>query len=74
MYTGNPSTDTFANSEDPDEMPHNMAFHRSPPFVKVKKILDKKYILFFENYNTTPQDMYNGLSQAHCINSEGKIH
>ena len=28
LYTGNPSTGTLANSEDPDEMQHNAAFHQ----------------------------------------------
>ena len=28
LYTGNPLTGTFTNSEDLDEMPHNAAFHQ----------------------------------------------
>ena len=28
LYSGNPLTSTFANSEDPDEMQHNAAFHQ----------------------------------------------
>ena len=28
LYTGNPYTGTLANSEDPDEMQHNAAFHQ----------------------------------------------
>ena len=28
LRTGNPKTGTIANSEDPDEMPHNAAFHQ----------------------------------------------
>ena len=28
LNTGNPITGTFTNSEDPDEMPHNAAFHQ----------------------------------------------
>ena len=28
LYMGNPKTGTFTNSEDPDEMPHNAAFHQ----------------------------------------------
>ena len=30
--------------------------------------------VFFENYNPTPLDMYNGLSQVYCINPDGRIH
>ena len=33
---------TFANSEDPDEMPHNAAFHQGLLFVKVKKDIQTK--------------------------------
>ena len=28
LYSGNPLTSTFANSEDPDIMQHNAAFHQ----------------------------------------------
>ena len=28
LYTGNPETGTFTNSEDQDEMPQNAAFHQ----------------------------------------------
>ena len=28
LYTRNPITGTFTNSKDPDEMPHNVAFHQ----------------------------------------------
>ena len=30
--------------------------------------------IFFENYNLTPLDMYNGLLQVYCIKQEGIIH
>ena len=40
---------------------------------KVNKILRQKNI-FFLNYNPTPLDMYNGLSEVYCIKPEGKIH
>ena len=48
LYTGNPSVGTFANSEDPDEMQHNAAFHQCL-FVKVKKdLLTKEYNIFLK--------------------------
>ena len=28
LYLGNPKMSTFANSEDPDQMPHDAAFHQ----------------------------------------------
>ena len=33
LYSGNPLTSTFANSEDPDEMQHNTAFHQGLQFL-----------------------------------------
>ena len=39
---------TFANSEDPDEMQHNAAFHQSLHFVKVKKIFRQKNAIFLK--------------------------
>ena len=33
-------------------------------FVNVKKIFRQKNTIFLENYNRTPLDMYNGLSQV----------
>ena len=43
-------------------------------FVKVKKNIRKKIQYFLENYNLTPLDMYNELSQVYCIKPEGRIH
>ena len=63
---------TFTNSEDPDKMPHNVAFHQSRVYTVWfgKKDLQK----FFLNYNPTTLDMCNGLSQSYCIISDGSIH
>ena len=41
--------------------------------VKVKKIFRQKKTIFFENYNQTHLDMYNGLSKVYCIKPEGRI-
>ena len=67
---------TVANNEDQDEMQHIAAFHKmSILFIKVKKIFRQmNTILFCENYNLTPLDMYNGLTEAYCIKPEGRIH
>ena len=49
---------TYANSEDPDRMQHNAAFHQGYA-VKIIKICRKKNtIIFFENYNLTCLDLY----------------
>ena len=67
---------TFANSEDPDEMHHNAAFHQGlhcwfvclfchyvPNQYTVCKGKNKtKVYNMFVNYNLTHLDMYNGLS------------
>ena len=53
---------TFTNSEDPV----------STLFVKVKMIFRQKNRIFFENYNLTHLDMYNGLSKVYCIKPEGR--
>ena len=66
---------TFANNEDPDEMQHNAAFHQGLHCLKnIKKGLQTKEYNIFENFNLTPLDLYNGLSQVYCIKAEGKIH
>ena len=41
--------------------------------VKVKKIFRQNNTIFFLNYNLTPLDMYNGLSQVYCIEPEEKF-
>ena len=63
LYSGNPLMRTFVNSEDPDEMQHNAAFHQGL-HCKGKKDLQTKESNIFENYNLTPLNMYNGLSQV----------
>ena len=40
---------------------------------KGKKDLRQKNTISF-NYNLTPLDMYNGLSQGYCIKLEGRIY
>ena len=64
---------TFENSEDPDEMQHNAAFHQGLHFVKVKRDFRKKSSIFFKLYPDTP-DIQNGLSKVYCIKPEGRIH
>ena len=41
---------------------------------KGKQDLLTKENNFLGNYNLTPLDMYNGLSQVYCIRPEGRIH
>ena len=62
----------FTNSEDPDEMKHNAAFHQGLHRLLRQKRSGKKY--FFYNYNLTPLDIYNGSSQVYCIRQKGRTH
>ena len=66
---------TFSNSEDPDEMQHYAAFHQGLHcFCEGEKDFQTKEYNIFENYNVTPLNMYNGLSQVYCIKAEAIIH
>ena len=46
---------TFANSEDPDKKQHDAAY----TVCIGKKDFRQKNTIYFENYNSTPLDMYN---------------
>ena len=59
------------NSVHLDEMQHNTDFIRVFTVCKDKKYLQTKD---FENFNRTPLDINNGLSQVYCIKPEGRIH
>ena len=54
FWIRNPITGTLTNSEDPDEMPHNAAFHQDPHCLlrhnrsSEKEILYIKYNIFLE--------------------------
>ena len=75
LYSGNPLTSIFANSEDPDEMQHNAAFHQGLHSIcKGKKDLQEKKTIYLENNDLTPLGMHNGLSQLYYIKQEGRIH
>ena len=54
LKTRNPIMGTLANSEDPDEMPHRMAFHQGLHclllHVKAKLIFGERNV-FLGNYN-----------------------
>ena len=62
----------FANSEDPDEMQHNVAFHQCLHCLLRYKGPSDKNTIFFKYFNLTPLDMYNGLSQVFSIKPEKK--
>ena len=47
LKTRNPNVGTFANSEDPDEMPHDVAFHQGLHFLLRQKQSSEKEIQYF---------------------------
>ena len=47
-------TGALANSEDPDEMPHNTAFHQSPMFAKTKSIFRERNTIWGEIITCDP--------------------
>ena len=51
-----------------------LLFIRVYTVCKGKKDLQTKEYILCSNYNLTPFDMCNGLSQVYCINPEGRIH
>ena len=69
---------TLANSEDPDEMLHNAAFHRGLQCLlgQKKGSFLKRNTILFGNYNlvTLGYYIYNGPFQIYCIKPEGRIH
>ena len=65
---------TFTICEDLDEMPHHAAFHQGLHCLLRQKSSDKNIQYFKKNYNLTPIDIYNGLSQVYCMEPEGRIH
>ena len=62
---------TFANSENPDEMQLNAAFHQGLHCCDGKIDLQIKEYVFL-NYNLTPLDMYNGLSKTSLYQTKRK--
>ena len=59
-----PGTSTLTNSDDPDEMQHNAAFHQGLHcFLRLKKSSYNRIQNCFVNYNLSPLDMYNRLSK-----------
>ena len=45
---------TLANSEDPDEVPHNWAFHKGLHGLQCKNNLQRKNIIFLEIITCNP--------------------
>ena len=56
---------TLANSEDPDEMLHNAAFHQGIHcLLKQKPSSEKKIQSYLESITCDPSNIYNGPSQV----------
>ena len=73
LYSGNPLTSTYANSEYPDKM---QDYIRVFTVSKGRNEFQTNVYIFLKNYNLTPIDTYDGLdlSQVYCFKPEGIIH
>ena len=60
----------FANSEDPDEMPHNVKFHQGLHFLKTKNDLHRKKIFLFVIYTVGHAHDRNVAGTQRSINTE----
>ena len=65
---------TLCIQEIPERVLILLDFIRVYTVKKVKKNFRQKNTIFFENYNLTPLDWYNGPPQVYCIKPEGRIH
>ena len=60
---------TLVNSEDPDEMQHNGAFHQGLHcLLKLNQSSKKEILYFFGNYNLQSLNIYNGPSDLTVSN------
>ena len=82
LYLRNLKTCNLTSRDDPDIMQQSASFITAKCYIirvytvckaKKKRTTDKRIQYFFENYNLTPLDMYNGLSQVYCIKPEELI-
>ena len=62
LYTGNSLTGILANSEDPDEMQQNAAFHQG---LYCLLRLDRN-TSYFRNFYQLPLKIQNGQSHTYC--------
>ena len=63
-------------SEDPDEMPHDVAFHQGLQCLQTQNCSSEKEIQYvFGNNNMRPLNIYNvpSLSNSYCILSVSSI-
>ena len=58
LWARNPSMDTLTNSEDPDEMPHNVAFHQGLHCLQRQNRSSENEIQYFLEILTCDPSMY----------------
>ena len=61
----------MANSEDPDEISHKMAFHQGLHCLLRLKQSSGTEISFYRNLDQQPLEIQNGLFHSHSINITG---
>ena len=75
LYSNNTWIDTFANSEDQDEMPHDVAFHQGPHYLLRQKQYSVKEIPYNLEIITCDSSIFiDGPSQVYCFKPEGFFH
>ena len=75
LYTETPKMGILANSEDPDEMLHNAAFHQGLDCLqRLKQTSGRKMHHNLEFFYLRPLKVHNGQSQIYYLNMYGKIH
>ena len=65
---------TLVNSEEPDEMSHNIAFHQGLYYLLRQKQSQEKEINFYLEIITCDPSIYTMDHPVYCIKSEGTIH
>ena len=68
---------TLANSEDPDEMKHNAAFHQCLHcLLKIKQPSGTQIHYALEAFTCDPLELHNGQSHTctYSVNMYGRIH
>ena len=64
---------TLANSEDPDELPHQEAFHKSLHYLLIQKRTSEKELQFlFGNDRLWPLNIYNGPFKVYYVSNQNE--
>ena len=75
LYSGNPYWDALTNNEDPDEMPHDAAFHQNQHcLLRLNQSSEKEIQFYLDIINLWLLNIYNEPSKVYCLISGGRTH